>query len=125
MPRVCSGFARSTPALSGVGVEPRKFDGKGDVELYIRQFELIRAVNGWSDSLSLVMLHHSLTGNAISCGRHDTNDDTIRDLRVRFGCQKREASHRLFTLRQGSMSLHHLGDEVHRLADIVYGFRKE
>ena len=115
------GLQQSTTALSGAGLKPRRYDGKGDVDLFIRQFEQVCAVNGWDEPMSLVQLHHCLVGDAMSCGRHSTYDSTVRDLRARYGCRVREASRRLSSLRQGTMTVHELGDEINRLADVVFG----
>ena len=91
------------------------------MDLLIRQFEQISAVNGWDVYVSLVQLHHCLMDDAMSCGRHDTMSSTIQDLRVRYGCHVKDASRKLSSIRQGWTSLHQLADEIYRLADVVFG----
>ena len=57
----------------------------------------------------------------MSCGRHDDMTSTIQDLWARCGCRVKNASRKLFSIKQGSMSRHQLANEIHRLADVVFG----
>ena len=89
------------------------------MDLFIGQFEQVSAVNGWGDYVSLVQLHHCLAGDEMSCGRHDDIAGTKQDDRAKYACHVKDASRKLSFIKQSSMSLHQLADEVHRLANVV------
>ena len=65
--RVSCGINQSTSVLSGTGLKSQKFNGTGDVDLLIRQFEHVSADNGWDEYMSLTQLHKCSVGDVMPC----------------------------------------------------------
>lgn len=114
-------------ALANVNVNRRatfklpKYNGSGDVELYLQQFTDISAANRWEDRDSLLHLKCALEGAAAACSRGETLEIIFQGMRARFGISPRQARDKLGQLRyESNSSLHVLGVEVERLVDIAY-----
>ncbi|XP_067939742.1 uncharacterized protein [Watersipora subatra] len=98
-----------------------KYDGSGDVELYLQQFVDISAANQWEKGASLLHLKCTLEVAAAACNRGETLDIIFQGLRARFGIGPRQARDKLGQLRyESNSSLHVLGAEVERFVDIAY-----
>lgn len=99
-----------------------EFDGKGDVQYFLRQFQDVAETNSWSERATLLHLRAALKGSAQDCGRAATVAGIQAALQARFGLTRREARSRLSTLRrapQTSMQEH--AAEVERLVLVGYG----
>lgn len=98
-----------------------KYDGTGDVELFITQFDDVAEANRWSERDCLLHLRLSLEKDAKACSRGETVDDVYSNLRTRFGLTVRQARDRLAGLkREPNQSLHALGVEIQRLVELGY-----
>ena len=101
--------------------KPPKFNGTGDVELFIQQFNDVREANGWDAPTALLQLRTCLEQSAADCGRAANVDATIASLRARFGITVRQARDRLANLRRESgQSIHALGMKASRLTALAY-----
>lgn len=97
------------------------YDGKSDVELFINQFNDIRAANEWNDATALLKLRATLLGQATECGRGGDPATVFAALRARFGLTVRQARDMLGGLRRDNRSsLHEHGVNVERLVRIAY-----
>lgn len=52
--------------VSDVKKKPQLFDGSGDLEEYLAQFEILAEINNWDCSRKALYLASSLSGNALS-----------------------------------------------------------
>jgi len=99
----------------------QKFDGSGDVELYLQQFQEIKEANERTDAGALLHLKCALEGAATECGRGSTLELVCQALHRRFGMSTRCAREKLHQLRyEPNSSLLVLGSEVERLVSIGY-----
>jgi len=99
----------------------QKFDGTGDVELYLQQFHENKEANGWTDAGVLLHLKCTLGGAATNCGRGSTLELFCQALQSRFSMSTRCACEKLHQLRyELNSSLLVLGSEVERLVSIGY-----
>jgi len=76
----------------------QKFDGSGDVELYLQHFQEINEANGWTDAGALLHLKCGLEGAATDCGRGSTLELVCQALQSRFGMSTRCAREKLHQL---------------------------
>lgn len=98
-----------------------KFDGSGDVELFLQDFDAVREANHWSDAASLLHLRASLCETAADCKRGRDIDQVRNRLRLRFGITPAQARDRLVGMRRETgQSLHALASEVERLVGIGF-----
>jgi len=67
----------------------KKFDGSGDVELYLQHFQEITEANEWTDTGALLHLKCALEGAATECGRGSTLELVCQALKSRFGMSTR------------------------------------
>ena len=100
-------------------VKPPKFNGKGDVEMFMAEFLEVSELNEWSAQATLIHLKNSLSDEATPCRRCRTSALIFRDLRARFGITLRDARLKLVCLKQGKMSYHQLADEVEKLISVI------
>ena len=101
--------------------EAPRYDGKGDVELFVRQFTDVAAANEWPRAAALLHLRRALRDGATNCGRADTVEGIFNALRARFGLTPREARARIVVLqRDFQTTLQEHGDEVERLVEVAY-----
>lgn len=114
--------------LQAVREEPRRdrfkpptFDGTGDVDYFIRQFEEVADANGWDERAFRLNLRAALRDSAKDCGKADRVPNIFDTLRIRFGLTAREAANRLTTLkREPKTSLSAHQEEVERLVNVAY-----
>lgn len=98
-----------------------KFDGSGDVELFIAQFQDVSRANCWSGGDALLHMRANLEKDATVCGRGENLCSILLNLRARFGLTVRQARDRLMGLkREPNQSLHALAVEIHRLVNLGY-----
>lgn len=98
-----------------------KFEGTGDVELFIRQFSEVARANEWSPLGTLLHLREALKEGAKDCGRGENVASILAALRAKYGLTPREARTRLTNLRRDpKTSLQEHASEVERLTNAAY-----
>ena len=109
------------------GIRPRDtfraptYNGEGDIELFITQFDDVAVANHWGGQATLLHLRAHLEGSARACGAGRTRDSIEDALRARFGLSQRQAKDRLIHLRRdGKTTLHEQAMDVQRLVDTAY-----
>jgi hypothetical protein len=108
-------------ARPAVAFRTPTFDGQGDVELFISQFQEVAAANQWEEVAVLLHLREALKENARDCGRAPTTGGILTALRARYGLSPREARTRLNTLhRDHTTTLQEHAMEVQRLVGVAY-----
>lgn len=101
--------------------KPPTYDGSTDIELFVRQFNDVRAANNWNRAATLLHLRSCLQDDAIDSGTGATVDEIFTNLRSRFGLTERQARDRLNMLQRTSgQSLQALGLEAERLVTVAY-----
>jgi hypothetical protein len=97
------------------------YDGKGDVELFIRQFTEVTDANGWTTAAALLHLREALKEGARDCGRAQSLMGIFTALRARYGLSPREARAKLNSLRrESSTTLQEHASEVQKLVNVAY-----
>ena len=98
-----------------------KYDGTGDVELFLQQFTDVAEANEWTARDATLHLRAHLEGTAQGCGHGATVEDIRAALRSRFGMTARQAKEKLMQLkRDASQSLHEHSTEAVRLVGLAY-----
>lgn len=98
-----------------------KYSGETDIEVFVRQFENVAALNHWNAQAAKIHLHGSLEGAALECGRAADVAGTLANLRTRFGINARQAKDRLSRLHKASFQSNHaLGTEIQKLVRLAY-----
>jgi len=98
------------------------FDGRTDVQFFIRRFEDVSEANEWTPQAALLHLRGALKESAAYCGRADSVPGVFQALITRFGVSTREARTRLASVQKASQSsLAEHSWEVDRLVQIAYG----
>lgn len=101
--------------------KPPKYDGSGDVELFIEQFQSVMQANDWGEAAARLHLQSVLEGGARGCSRGESVTDIFGALRARFGLTIRQAKDKLANLkRMAGQPLHELATECKRLVGIAY-----
>jgi hypothetical protein len=101
--------------------KPPKYDGTGDVEYFLQQFDDCREANGWNNAASVLHLRKCLEKNALECGRGANVDEISENLRARFSLSMRQARDRLNNIRRETgQNLYDLGTEIERLVRLSY-----
>ena len=120
-------FSFSEMAQVLAGMRPRDtfraptYNGEGDIELFLAQFDDVAVANHWGGQATLLHLRAHLEGSARACGVGRTRDRVEEALRARFGLSQRQAKDRLIHLRRdGKATLHEQAMEVQRLVDTAY-----
>ena len=76
-------------ALAGIGrreaFRAPTFNGDGDIELFLGQFEDVASANHWGEQAALLHLRSHLEGAAKACGQARTRRQVEDALRARFG----------------------------------------
>ena len=90
---------RSTPHSS---VKPPQYNGLGDLELFLLQFNDVAKVNKWSNQEHLLHLRLSLTDKAMDYSRGTTVTEVQDMLKVRFGLNSRQAREKMCHLKKTS-----------------------
>lgn len=80
--------------------KPPEFDGRGDVEFFIRQFQEVSEANEWNDRAELLSLRASLKDAAQDCGKAVDVRGVFGALRARYGTSPREARNKLLGLKK-------------------------
>ena len=98
------------------------FEGKGDVEYFIRRFNEVSEANKWDERTATIHLREALKGSATDCGKAHHLDGILTALRARYGLTARKARLKLNSLKKDpKMSLQEHANEVQKLADLAYG----
>ena len=98
-----------------------KYDGKSDVEQFIRQFMDVAEASHWSEQACLIHLREALQGGALDCAKYDTIPKIIDALRAKFGMSAREARRKLTSLnRDQQTKLQEHASHVERLMEVAY-----
>lgn len=101
--------------------KPPKFDGHGDVELFIAHFGEVVEANNWQPATAFLHLKESLTNEAHECTRADTLGGVLRALRARFGLSVEQALTRLESLkRDPRTSLREHGTTIGKMVAASY-----
>lgn len=101
--------------------KPPRYEGTGDVEYFLQQFEDCRDANNWNHATSVLHLRKCLEKSATECGRGATVAEISENLRARFSLTPRQARDRLGILRrEPGQNLYELGSEVERLVRLSY-----
>ena len=97
------------------------YDGNGDIDYFIRQFEAVADANGWNRGATLLHLREALKAEAQECGRPETLAGIYAALRARYGLTPREARTRLAALRkEHGTPLQAHATEIGRLMGVAY-----
>ena len=101
--------------------KPPTYRGDIDVELFIHQFCEVMTANQWSGRDATLHLRACLEGSTAECGRGQTVDEIIANLRARYGLSAKQARDKLSTIRKkAAQSFHDLGAEITKLVHIAY-----
>lgn len=101
--------------------EAPKYEGKGDVELFVRQFSDVAQANEWPRAAALLHLRRALKDGATDCGRAETVEGIFNALRARYGLTPMEARAKLVAMRRDSKTtLQEHSTEVERLVEVAY-----
>ena len=98
-----------------------QYDGSGDVNYFVRQFEAVAEANEWGQEAMFLHLREALREGARDCGRPDTVTGIFAALRARYGLSPREARARLTHMKKDFKTpLQQHAAEVQRLVDLAY-----
>ena len=98
-----------------------KFDGSGDVQLFLLDFDSVRVANRWDDAAALLHLKAALTDTAAACKRGADVDQVRNALRLRFGITPKQARDQIeWIRREPGQSLQALASEVDRLVGLGF-----
>ena len=112
------------PVDSSVTV-PR-FDGSGDLELFLKRFMSVAQFYCWTEDEKLFRLEHSIMDNAqyvlMDAPTATSVDEFVENLQSRFGSATNAEQYRseLSRLRRGTMSIQDLHLEVRRLVNKAF-----
>jgi hypothetical protein len=90
----------AVPRAPAPTFKPPRFNGTGNVEIFIRQFTAVAEANQWSDDATLLHLQGALKDEARDCGGAEDVESIQEALRARYGLTAREARSRLTQLRK-------------------------
>jgi hypothetical protein len=97
------------------------YDGKGDVEYFLTQFQEVADANEWADGAAMIHMREALKDEARDCGKAATLGGIITALQARFGLTPREARARLSSMRRDpKTTLQAHATEVERLTEVAY-----
>lgn len=109
------------PPAAPRSFKPPEFDGKGDVEFFIRQFQEVAEANEWNPRAELLSLRASLKEGAQDCGKADDVRGVFGALRARYGTSPREARNRLLNLKKEyKTGLQEHASEVEGLVELAF-----
>lgn len=112
----------ATSLTSKVKLRPPRFDGHGDVHLFIKQFREVAELCEWDDRVALVQLRSCLERKARDCARGDSLREVFGRLLAMFGLTPSQAREELHNLvRESNESYRSFGDRVDRLSQLAYG----
>ena len=108
-------------------IQPRQhyklpeYNGEGDIDLFLLQFNDVMAANQWTERDGLLHLRLSLTSKALECGRGESLEQITNNLIARFGTTTKQARDKLKYIRKTpQISIHELGIEIDRLINLAY-----
>ena len=102
-------------------IRPPRFNGEGDLKLFIKQFEDVAEANGGTPKQKTLHIRSQLTGDAQGCGHGDSYDEILEDLHARFGVSKRQARDRLAALKmKPGQSIYSQATEITRLVEVTF-----
>jgi hypothetical protein len=105
-----------------VELKPPRFDGSGDVHLFIRQFAEVARLSAWNNQMALVQLRGCLLKSTEDAGRADTLAGVYGRLIAMYGISSSRAREKLYHLRQNPEETYlTLGNRVEKLARLAYG----
>jgi hypothetical protein len=105
----------------GESIKAPSYNGEGDVELFVGQFEDVCQANGWSDRQALLHLRSHLSGAAAACGGSQSIRDALDALRARFGMTEPQAKEHLRSVkRDPTKALQEEAWEIARVVEIGY-----
>lgn len=105
-----------------VELRPTRFDGSGDVHLFIKQFAEIAKLSEWDDQMAVVQIRSCLDKSARDAGRADTLHGIFGRLLSMFGLTASAAREKLHHLsREPGESYLKLGSRVEKLTKLAYG----
>ena len=97
--------------------KPPFYEGDGDVELFIQQFQAVAQRNRWTEPDTLLHLQLSLRTKARDCGGGTTVEEIYENLRLQFGISSRKSREALYGLtHEPDQSLAELGLKAVKLA---------
>ena len=91
---------RQQPAQRREDFKTPQFNGEGNIEYFIDQFEDVANANQWNQESTFMHLREALKDGARDCGRSDTTRGIFAALRNRYGLSPREARVRLNHLKK-------------------------
>lgn len=97
-----------------------QFNGTGDIDQYISQFQEVSAANRWTESEARLHLKLSLSDTATSCGEGKTTKEIFQNLQARFGLSIRQAKEKLRSIKGNNHELPKLGSEISALIKLAY-----
>ena len=108
--------------LSGrQGFKPPSFNGEGDVEIFLRQFEDVANAYRWTDLERTLHIRSQLQGDAQGCGQGEDYAEITEDLRARYGLTRGKARDRLATIQlKATENVHKQAREISRLVAIAF-----
>lgn len=112
-------LAQAPARLEAVKIQP--YDGKTDVEDFIRLFDHLVLVYNWPVNLRVAKLKTALVGQAAECGNQDTVAGIYAALRAKFGITAEEAKRSLTNMKPGyTTKLKDLADRIAKLTLLAY-----
>ena len=111
--------------VSGAGlrseIRPPSFNGEGDLTLFLKRFDDVADVNGWTMVQRTLHLRSQLPGDAQGCGHGNSYLEIVKDIYARFGVSKCQARNKLATLKmRASQSIHSQASEVSRMVMVAF-----
>lgn len=98
-----------------------EFDGTGDVELFITQFQEVAELQEWGERITALKAREGLSGKARTCGQYESWEEIAGSLRLHYGITAADAGMKLNSLRKPpTQTLAEYGLEVRRLVAIAY-----
>ena len=101
--------------------KPPSFNGEGDVEIFLRQFEDVANAYRWTGLERTLHIRGQLQGDAQSCGQGEDYDEITEELRARYGLTRGKARDRLATVQlKATENVHKQAREISRLVAIAF-----
>lgn len=97
------------------------YNGVGDVELFITQFQEIANTNNWTNQETLIHLRGKLKDEARDCGKGDDIDTLFQNLRTEFGLTQKNARINLDEIKKTkTQSFHEYGKAILKYLEVGY-----
>jgi hypothetical protein len=109
------------PLNTHESVKPPSYQGEGDVELFLQQFDDVRQANRWSDRQALLHIRAHLSGRAATCGSGQDIAEVVAALKARFGKTESQAKDQLLGMKRDlTSSLHDQAWDIARTVELAY-----